>query len=167
MLCSPQSPGFDIFFQQLASEVAILVPSSPCKIIGLRPAARYALEQWWSHAKRHVFRSWAYLINSHTGIFLVTKCVKTQRYAQCLSKAPRGSIAQIHIHGMQNIPRSNDDIKLPAGGTNWQVVRDQLEFSIQEAGGNTEHTVFIEREASRLFLLADPKIKDAAQKLWT
>jgi hypothetical protein len=165
MLCSSQTAGFDIYFQQLATEVAILMPSSPCKIIGLHPAARYTLEQWWACAKRHVFRSWPYLIDTPTGAFLVTKCVKTNRYAQCLSKAPRGSVSQIHVYGMQNAPNSND-LKLPASGTNWQVARNDLEFSIQEAGGNAEHTVFIEREASRLFNLTDAKIKDAAQKLW-
>ena len=168
MFCSAQNTGgFEIYFQQLGTNVAILMPSSPCKIVGLHPAARHALEQWWSHAKRHVFRSWPHLINSPTGVFLVTKCVKTVRYAQCLSKAPRGSIAQIHIHGMQNIPRTNDEIKLPASGTNWLIVRNDLEFSIQEAGGNAEHTVFIERETSRLFTLTEAKIKEAAQKLWT
>jgi hypothetical protein len=143
------------------------MPSSPCTIVGLRPGARHVLEQWWALAKRHAFREWNYLINSPTGMFLVTKCVKTRRFAHCLSKGPQGQTAQIHIHGMQAVPRANDNIELPANGTYWQVLTNDLEFEIHDSGGNKEYTVFIERDASRLFAVTDGPLRDAAQKLWT
>lgn len=143
------------------------MPSSPCTIIGLRPASRYILEQWWSLAKRNAFRLWTDLINSPTGIFLVTKAVKTHRYATCLSKGQRGQTSQIHIQGMDSMPRNNDDVQLPTNGTNWQIVRNELGFRVHDSGGDRAYTVFIERDASRLFALTDPAIRDAAQRLWT
>ena len=142
------------------------MPASPCKIIGLRPGARHVLEQWWGLAKRHAFREWHYLVNSPTGIFLVTKCVKTHRFAQSLSKGPRGQTAQIHIQGMQAVPQGNDNIALPASGTYWKLSTNDLEFEIHDSGGNKEYTVFIERDASRLFALTDGALRGAAQNLW-
>src|SRR5271170_7698732 len=70
---------FDIYFQRLSTEAAVILPSSPVTVNGLRSTT--ALQKWWSEAKRHAFRTWHYLINSPSGMFLVTKTIKTQRYA--------------------------------------------------------------------------------------
>src|SRR5436190_23611322 len=115
------------------------MPSSPCKIIGLRPAGHHILEQWWALAKRHVFRMWPHLINNHTGIFLVTKCVKTHRFVQSCSKGTQGQASHVHIHGTTRIPRGNDDIELSINGTSWQIGRNDLGFALHEAGGNSEY----------------------------
>ena len=165
--CSTSAPGFDIYFHRLATHVAVLVPSFPCTIVGLRTAGRHVLEQWWSLAKRHAFRKWQYLLNNQTGIFLVTKCVKTRRYAQCCSKGLPQEMSHLQIYGMNSIPRSNENVQLPVNGTTWQVSRNELGFSIHDSGGDAQFTIFIERDASRMFNLTDPAIRDAAQRLWT
>jgi hypothetical protein len=158
--------GFEIYFQRLAQEVAIMIPSSPSTIIGFRPAAQLAIEQWWSQAKRNAFRTWSHLINSQTGIFLVTKAVKTKRVAQCLSSGQRGQQTHIHVHGLLNIPRSNHEVELTSNGTTWTCTRNDMEFTILEAEERKEYTVFIERASSRMFLLTEA-LKAAAQNLWT
>lgn len=163
--CSTNPPGFDIYFSRLATDLAVLVPSSPTRIIGLRPAGRHVLEQWWSNAKRHVFRAWPYLLNSQTGVFLVTRCIKTHRVAQSLSKGPRGQVSQIQIHGMANIPQP-DDVDLPSNRTVWQVVRNELGFEIHDSGRNPPYTIFIERDSCRMFTIADAGLRDAAHRLW-
>src|SRR5271170_429651 len=150
----------------MANDIAFLMPSSPCTIIGLRPRGQYMLEQWWSRAKRHAFRHWPYLINNATGIFLVTKCVKTHRYVHCLSQGPRGQSAQIHIHGMMNVPRSNDQIELPVNGTSWQIARNELNLRLHDSVADVQYTIFIERDASSLFTLTDMAIREAAHRLW-
>jgi hypothetical protein len=154
-----------VYFQRLATEIAVLMPSSPSTIIALRSTGRYILEQWWSQAKRHAFRAWPYLLNSAAGIFLVTKCIKTHRFAQCLSKGVAGSVSQIRIHGMTSMPQSNDDVDLPVNGTSWIPVQNDLQFELHEAG-NAQFTIFIERDASQMFTLTDVSLRDAAQKLW-
>jgi hypothetical protein len=142
-----------------------MIPSSPSTIIGFRPAAQLAIEQWWSQAKRNAFRTWSHLINSQTGIFLVTKAVKTKRVAQCLSSGQRGQQTHIHVHGMLNIPRSNHEVQLTSTGTTWTCTRNDMEFTILEAEERKEYTVFIERASSRMFLLTEG-LKAAAQNLW-
>jgi hypothetical protein len=158
----PQS--FDIYFQRLGTETAVILPSSPTTVTGLRDDA--ALEKWWSVAKRHAFRSWPYLINSPTGIFLVTKTVQTKRYAHCLSKGTPGQVSQIRIHGDVTVPAGSKKIVLPAATTQWVPVRNDLEFELEDSGGKSDYTIFIEREASRMFALTDTRLRDAAARAW-
>src|SRR5277367_633627 len=158
----PQS--FDIYFQRIGTETAVILPSSPTTVKGLRDVA--ALEKWWSVAKRHAFRSWPYLINSPTGIFLVTKTVQTKRYAHCLSKGTPGQVSQIRIHGEVTVPTGSKKIVLPAASTQWVPVRNDLEFELEDSGGKSDYTIFIEREASRMFALTDTRLRDAAARVW-
>jgi hypothetical protein len=157
-------PGFDIYFQRLSNETAIILPSSPTTITGLRTTA--ALQKWWSQAKRHAFRTWPYLINSPTGIFLVTKTIKTKRYAHCLSKGSPGQISQIRVHGAVILPPHDTQLVLPAAGTQWVPIRNDLEFELEDTGGKGSYTIFIERDASRMFALTDANLRDEAAKLW-
>lgn len=150
----------------MATDLAILVPSSPCKIHGLRPHGKHTLEQWWNLALRYAFRTWDHLIDLPTGIFLVTKCVRTHRYAHALSKGTQGQAAQLHIHGAVT-PAGRDTVNLPVQGTNWAFVRNDLGFEVQDSGGTTEYAIFIEREASRMYRLSDVGLRDAANRLWT
>src|ERR1700730_1883143 len=103
-------PTFDIYFQRLANETAIILPSSPATVTALRSPT--VLQQWWSQAKRHAFRTWSYLINSPTGIFLVTKAVKISRYAHCFSKGTPGEVSQIRVHGSKVMPTHSMDLRL-------------------------------------------------------
>jgi hypothetical protein len=157
--------GFEIYFQRLAQEVAVMIPSAPATIIGFRPAAQLAIEQWWSQAKRNAFRTWSHLINSDTGIFIVTKAIRTKRVAQCLSSGERGQQTHIHVHGLLNIPRSNAEVKLPSSGTTWTCTRNDMQFKVLQADENKQYTVFIERASSRMFLLTDA-LRTAARNLW-
>jgi hypothetical protein len=143
------------------------MPSSPNTIVSIRSTERHVLKQWWAVAKRYVFRSWPYLLNSHTGVFLVTKCVKTHRYAECLSKGRQGQLTQVRIHGLASIPQNADNVALPVNGTTWVAGRNDLGFNFHEVGGGAEYTIFIDRDASRMFTLTDVSLRDAAQKLWT
>jgi len=158
----PQS--FDIYFQRLGVETAVILPSSPTTVTGLRDPA--ALEKWWSEAKRHAFRDWPYLINSPTGIFLVTKTVQTKRYAHCFSKGTPGQVSQIRIHGDVTVPAGTKKIVLPAATTQWVPVRNDLEFELEDSGGKRNYTIFIERDASRMFALTDSRLRDAAARVW-
>jgi len=142
-----------------------MVPSAPCTIIGFRPAAQLAIEQWWAQAKRNAFRTWSHLIGNPTGIFLVTKCVKTKRLAQCLSSGPQGQQSRIHVQGLLNFSRSNNEVELTSNGTEWQLVRNEMDFNILRAEDRKEYTIFIERAASRMFGTTDV-LKAAAQRLW-
>jgi len=142
-----------------------MVPSSPSTIIGFRPAAQLAIEQWWAQAKRNAFRTWSSLINIQTGIFLVTKCVKTKRVAQCLSSGPHGQQSRIFVHGTLNVARSDHEVELTSNGTDWQLARNDMEFTILRAEDRKEYTIFIERAASRMFILTEG-LKAAAQRLW-
>jgi hypothetical protein len=142
------------------------MPGSPTTITGLRSAAKHTVEQWWSQAKRHAFRTWSYLLNSTSGIFLVTKTVKTARFAQCLSGGDRGEVSQIRIHGMNRIPSRNEELELPIQGTQWIPLRNELDLDFHDSNGRAEFTIFIERDASQMFTLSDVTLKDAAQKLW-
>ena len=163
--CSNEPLAFDIWFHRQASDVAFLMPSSPCTIVGLRPSHRHHLEQWWELAKRTIYHTWPYLIDCRTGVFLVTKCVKTKRYASCISRGARGQMSQIQVRGMAAAP-TQDNIDLPARGTQWVVLRNDLGFQVREAAGDLQYTIFIERDASRLFNLAEPNLRAAAQVLW-
>ena len=58
-------------------------------------------------------------------------------------------------------------MNLPVQGTNWAFVRNDLGFEVQDSGGTTEYAIFIEREASRMYLLSDVGLRDAANRLWT
>lgn len=160
------SPAFDIFFQRLAEDTALCMPGSPTTIIGLRSAAKHTIEQWWSQAKRHAFRTWPYLLNSTSGIFLVTKTVKTARFVQCFSGGNRGEVSQIRIHGMQRIPSRNEELDLQIQGTQWFPLRNELDLDLYDSDGRSEYTIFMERDASQMFTLSDNTLKEAAQKLW-
>jgi hypothetical protein len=157
-------PTFDIYFQRLSNETAIILPSSPTTVTTLRLATE--LQKWWSEAKRHAFRTWSYLINSPTGIFLVTKTIKTNRYAHCLSKGIPGEVSQIRVNGSKIIPTHSTDLRLPRTGTSWVPVRNDLGFELEDSGEKDGYTIFIEREASRLFALTDPILKTEAEELW-
>jgi hypothetical protein len=142
------------------------MPASPCTITGLRASGKHHLEQWWVQAKRYAFRTWSYLLNSPTGIFLVIKTVKTARYATCLSHGTQGQVSQIRVHGMMKIPRNNDELELPMNGTQWFPVRNDLSMDLHETERRTEYTIFIERESSVMFNMAEGGAKEAAQKYW-
>ena len=156
-------PSFDIYFQRLGTETAVILPSAPTTITGLRTTT--ALQQWWSQAKRHAFRTWSYLMNSPTGIFLVTKTVKTKRYIHCFSKGSPGDVSQIRIHGSTTVPNLTQ-LALPAAGTQWVPIRNELEFKLEDCGEKGSYTIFIEREATRMYALTDMQLKDEASKIW-
>jgi len=156
--------SFDIYFQRLGAETAVILPSSPSTVTGLRDAA--ALQKWWSVAKRHAFRSWPYLVNSPTGIFLVTKTVQTKRYAHCLSKGTPGQVSQIRIHGEVKVAADNKNIEVPVTNTQWIAMRNDLEFELEDSGEKSDYTIFIEKEASRIFALSDIRLRDAAARVW-
>jgi hypothetical protein len=65
-------------------------------------------------------------------------------------------------------PRSQnfEELELTRDGTTWTLTRNDLDFTILEAEGGKEYTVFMERMSCRLFLLTDA-FKSAAQYLWT
>ena len=157
-------PSFDVYFQRLSTETAIILPSSPTTITGLRTTA--VLQKWWSQAKRHAFRTWPYLINSPTGIFLVTKTIKTTRYAHCLSRGTPGQMSQIRVNGTIALHQGSSQFVLPGPNTQWVPIRNDLEFELEDSGGKGDFTIFIEREASRLFALTDTTLKDAATRIW-
>ena len=163
-LSSGMTPSFDVFFQRLSSEAAIILPSSPTTVTGLRTKA--ALQKCWSQAKRHAFRTWPYLINSPTGMFLVTKTIKTTRYAHCLSRGTPGQMSQIRVNGSITLPPGSSQFKLPTANNQWIPVRNDLEFELEDSGGKGNYTIFMERESSRIFLLSDSSLKDTASKLW-
>lgn len=158
--------GFDICFQRLAQHTAVLMPSSPTTIMGLRSSASHIIDQWWALAKRYVFRTWSYLLNSGTGVFLVKSCVKTHRFAACLSRGTQGQLTQIRIHGMTALTANADQIDLTAAGTTWIPYRNDLGFEFHDSGGQQEYTVFIKRDASRMFTLTDVTLKEAAHRVW-
>ena len=145
----------------------MLIPSSPCKIHGLRPGGKDAIDRWWQLALRYAFRAWQHLIDSPAGIFLVTKCLRTRRYAQALSKGGQGQNTQLHIHGTVHPCPAGAALNLPFAGTNWSLARNDLGFEIQDSGGMAEFTIFIERNASRMYRLSDVGLRDGAQRLWT
>jgi hypothetical protein len=157
-------PSFDVYFQRLSTDTAVILPSSPTTVTCLRSTT--TLQKWWSQAKRHAFRTWPYLINSPTGIFLVTKAVKTKHYAHCLSRGHPGQISQIRVQGAVTVRQGSSQIVLPAADTQWVPIRNDLEFEQEDSGGKGTYTIFIEREASRLFALTDTSLKDVAVKLW-
>ena len=142
------------------------MPASPTTIIGLRASGKHHLEQWWLQAKRHAFRTWSYLLNSPTGIFIILKTVKTARYASCLSKGNQGEVAQIRVHGMTKIPRNNDDLELPMNGTQWFPVRNDLAMDLHETERRTQYTIFIERDSTVMFAMSEERAKAPAQKYW-
>jgi len=163
-LHSTSPPSIDIHFQRLSSETAVLLPSFPSTITGLRKTP--GLEKWWSHAKRQAFSTWPYLLNSPTGIFLVTKTIRTQRYALCISKGTPGQISQIRIQGDISIPQNTKQMALPAARTQWIPLRNEFDFESADSGKKDPYTVLIEREASRMFILTDSNLRDSAIKLW-
>jgi len=144
--------------------VAIILPSAPLTIVSLRDAE--PLRKWWSLAKRYAFRTWPYLINSITGIFLVTKAIKAERYAHCLSQGSPGQISQIRLYGTAPSPESAGQISLSTKKTLWVPVRNDLEFDVQDVSGKGLYTLFIEREACRMFALTDTALKAEATKIW-
>jgi hypothetical protein len=156
-------PSYDIYFQRLSTETAVILPSSPTTVTGLRNKS--VLQKWWSQAKRHAFREWHYLINSPTGMFLVTKTIKTTRYAHCLSRGSPGQMSQIRVNGTIT-PHSSTQFELPGRNNQWLPVRNDLGFELEDSGGKESYTIFIEREASRMFALTDNTLKDEATKLW-
>jgi hypothetical protein len=157
-------PSYDIYFQRLSTETAVILPSSPTTVTGLRNKS--ALQKWWSRAKRHAFREWDYLINSPTGMFVVTKTVKTTRYAHCLSRGSLGQISQIRVNGTIKLPQGSNQFKLPSRNNLWLPIRNDLEFELEDSEGGKGYTIFIEREAGCMFALTDNALKYEAAKLW-
>jgi hypothetical protein len=157
-------PSYDIYFQRLSTETAVIFPSSPTTVTGLRNKS--ALQNWWSRAKRHAFREWYYLINSPTGMFVVTKTIKTTRYAHCLSRGSPGQISQIRVNGTITLPQDSNQFELLSRNNRWLPVRNDLEFELEDSERGKSYTIFIEREASRMFALTDNALKDEATKLW-
>jgi hypothetical protein len=142
------------------------MPSSPTILERLKPGARQHVEQWWSLAKRYAFRTWPYLLNSPTGLFIVMKAVKTPKYSICCSKGNPGERSVIHINGPVKYPHSHNDLLIPCQGTQWTPVTNQFNMELHDSGGRAQFTIFIERESSTMFNLTDPSLRDAAQKLW-
>jgi hypothetical protein len=133
-------------------------------VTGLRSEKEKTVQQWWTEAKRHAFRTWPYLINSPTGIFLVTKAVKTPRYAHCFSKGTPGQFSQIRI--MSESPPSSATSALAAAGTKWVAVQNDLRFELEDSAEKSPYTIFIERASTRMFLLTDSNLMSEATKLW-
>lgn len=156
-------PGLDVFFQRTSPETAVILPSSPITITTLQSPK--PLQEWWAKAKRHAFRTWPYLINSPTGIFLVTKTVKAQRYAHCLSKGLPGQWSQIRISG-KGLAEGSGQASLTAPGTQWMSIHNDLGLELEDAGGKGLYTIFIERAATRLFALTEHDLTTEAAKLW-
>jgi len=143
------------------------MPSSPTTLHGLKSGARHLVEQWWALAKRYAFRTWPYLLNSPTGIFIVTKAIKTPKYSICCSKGNPGEKTIIHINGSSTrYPHHHNDLNIPSQGTTWTPVSNQLNMELHDSGGRTQYTIFIERESSKMFNLTDASLKDAARNLW-
>ena len=168
LLIFVRASGYNILFHGLSSEVAVMLPSHPCTELDFHPAADVPIRQWWAKAKHYAFRVWPYLVNNPTGIFLVTKCIKTKRVAQCLSSADlRGQSSIIHVQGPWSIRRSNPELQdeFTKTGATWQLTKNELEFDILEAERQEEYTVFIERASSRMFYLTGV-LKAAAERLW-
>jgi hypothetical protein len=135
-------------------------------MVGLRAAASLHIAQWWRLAKRHAFRQWSYLLNSSSGIFLVTRCLKTKRLAQCLTKGAQGSITQIHVAGL-GIPQDDHVVVLPTNWTRWTLgARNELNFEIHPELDDEDYTIFIEMDASSMFVLANPILREVALRLW-
>ena len=124
------------------------------------------LRKWWSLAKRNAFRTWPYLVDSITGIFLVTKAIKAERYARCLSDGSPGQISQIRIYGTAPSADSPGQISLSTKKARWAPVRNDLEFDVQDLSGKGLYTLFIEREACRMFALSDTALRAEATKIW-
>ena len=155
---------YDIYFQRLNSETAVILPSSPTTVTGLKTAT--SLQKWWGLAKRHVFRQWPFLVNSTEGIFLVTKAVKTKRYAYCHSKGMQGQLAQIRVLGNIPAPQGNTRFAVPSSANRWEAIRNDLAFKLEDSEGKGMFTIFIEREACRMFALSDVSLKEAASRVW-
>ena len=133
-------------------------------MVSLRAAE--PLRKWWSLAKRHAFRTWPYLVNSVTGFFLVTKAIKAERYARCFSDGAPGQVSQIRIYGTAPSSESPGQLSLSTKKTRWDPVRNDLEFKLHDMAGKGLYTLFIEREACRMFALTDPALKEEATKIW-
>jgi hypothetical protein len=155
---------FDIYFQRLETETAVILPSSPTTVTGLKSPA--PLQKWWGLAKRHAFRQWPYLINSTGGIFLVTKTVKTKRYAHCLSKGSPGQISQVRIHGNIPPPKGSTRFSIPSSTDKWEAVRNDLAFKLEDCEGKGTFTIFMERDSCCMFALTDAGLKEAASRVW-
>jgi hypothetical protein len=67
---------------------------------------------------------------------------------------------------MMKIPRNNDELELPMNGTQWFPGRNDLSMDLHETERRTEYTIFIERESSVMFNMAEGGAKEAAQKYW-
>jgi hypothetical protein len=161
-----EPPSIDVYFQRLSADTAIIFPSAP--ISGKQLRSTPALKQWWSVAKRNAFRTWPYLINSPTGLFLVTKTLKTDRYCHCFGTGIPGQIAQIRIQGpgVNTSPKPDKKFELPKTNTQWVPLQNALEFELEDSGGKGSYTIFIERESTKLFALTEAALKDAAIELW-
>lgn len=96
----------------------------------------------------------------------MTKAIKTNRYAHCLSKGTPGEVSQIRVAGSKAMPTHSTDLSLARAGTLWVPIRNDLGFEIEESAEKTAYTIFIEREASRFFALTDPILKVEAENLW-
>jgi len=161
-----EPPNVDVYFQRLSNETAIIFPSAP--ITGYRFRPNPALNQWWSHAKRNAFRTWPYLINSPTGLFLVSKTIKTNKYCHCFSRGIPGQIAQIRLQGpgVNTLVKPDGKFDLPKANTQWIPIRNDVEFELEDSGGKGSYTIFIERESAKMFALTEPTLKGAAAELW-
>ena len=84
-----------------------------------------------------------------------------------MSKGTQGQAAQLHVHGAVTPGANPGEVNLPVQGTNWAFVKNELGFEVQDSGGAAEFTIFIEREATRMYRVSDVGIRDAAQRLWT
>jgi L-ascorbate metabolism protein UlaG (beta-lactamase superfamily) len=131
------------------------------KVTGFR--AVKPLQQWWAEAKFHAFRTWPYLLNSPTGIFLVTKTVKTERYIHCLSKGIPGQFSQIHI--TQGSSEDATTYSLTASDAQWTPVHNDLHLEPESSSGKDPYTIFIERASTRLYHLGDTGLMAEANKL--
>jgi hypothetical protein len=148
--------GYEMIFQPVALEVAVVVPYYG-SVTAFRPATQHVVEQWWSLATRNAFRTWPELINSLSGIFLVTETIKTNLVAQCfLNSAHKGLRTNIRVHS---------DAELASTRQPWTLMRNDMDFKVLQAEEDREYTVFIRRANSRMVLLTDA-LKTTARSLW-
>lgn len=63
---------------------------------------------------------------------------------------------------------ASGDVNLKLDGTSWAAVKNELDFQVQEGTANSAPwTIFIERDATRMFSLSEVTLKESAQRLWT
>lgn len=75
-------------------------------------------------------------------------------------------MSQIRVNGTITLPQGSTQFVLPSRNTQWLPVRNDLEFELEDSGGKASYTIFIEKEATRMFALTDNALKEEATKLW-